>query len=282
MLTARKFFNTPRDEVTPAMEEAFFSTIMMRNRTYKTTFHNRFSDVNRLLVQQLSDQSPHALTVLDVGVSSGISTLELFDELSRAGYEARITGTDLFPSAYLVRVGVGKYALVDDEGFPLQFDIGGIGIKPWVVPGDYRNGKFLFRKLINLEFTRRVRRILEQPGDSRIQSVPLISPRLQSNGQIVVCRDDITKHNPAFDARFDLIRVANVMNRSYFSDEALRGIVRNLAKYLATGGGTLLVVRTHDDRANHGTLFRCIEGGRFTIAARFGAGSEVEGIVLEA
>lgn len=279
-LAARKFFDMPPDLLTAQMEQEFFTSIMGKNKTYKTTYHDRFSEIDQLLVRQVRAGTMRASHVLDVGVSSGISTLELFKALSADGSDVNLVATDVLIDADIVGVVPGCHALIDKSGFPLMFDVFGRGVKPWITAADYKNGKFVLRKLTNVLFTGIARRALNHPDDARVRHVQLITPRLSAERGIAVCHDDIAQYNARFAGRFDLIRAANILNKNYFENDTLIAMVGNLKRYLAGDGNCLLVVRTHQNSTNHGTLFRMSKGQRFEVVTRFGDGSEIEDIVL--
>lgn len=280
MLAAKTFFETPPEQLTPRMEEDFFTSLMTRNKTYKTTFHDRFADINLHLLEYLLHHGSPAPRVLDVGVSSGISTVELYDDLRQGGLEVEILATDILVDAFLVRVFPECHALVDPGGFPLRLDLPHVTMKPWVTRDDYYNGFFILRKFVNTLFTHRVHRILRNPGDARISEVKLVTPRVLAKAGITVCADDISRYNSAFEGRFDFIRVANVLNKGYFSPALLSTMIANIGRYLRKPYGSLFVVRTHEDRTNHGTLFRKGDNQHFEVVHRFGSGSEVEDLVL--
>ncbi|MEY2116018.1 MULTISPECIES: hypothetical protein [Rhodanobacter] len=279
MLSAKAFFETPSERLTPRMEEDFFTSLMTRNKTYKTTFHDRFFDINPYLQEYLLRRAPPALRILDVGVSSGISTVELYDDLSRGGREVEVVGTDILIDALLVKVFPGCHALVDSGGFPLRFDFPLVTMKPWVTRDDYYNGLFILRKFVNTLFTRRVHQILRNPHDVRICEVKLVTPRALAKAGITLHTDDISRYNSGFEGKFDFVRAANVLNSGYFPPAILSTMVANIGCYLNKPDGSLLVVRTHEDRASHGTLFRRGNGRHFEVVHRFGSGSEVEEIV---
>ncbi|HUY02149.1 MAG TPA: hypothetical protein VMV33_02590 [Rhodocyclaceae bacterium] len=279
MLAAKTFFETPPEQITPRMEEDFFTSLMTRNKTYKTTFHHRFSDINPYLLEYLLHHGPSAPRVLDVGVSSGISTAELYDDLRQGGLDVEILATDILIDAFLVRVFPKCHALVDPSGFPLRLDLPLATMKPWVTRDDYYSGLFILRKFVNTLFTHRAHRILRNPGDPRISEVKLVTPRALVKVDINVCTDDISRYNTALEARFDFVRAANVLNKGYFSPAVLSTMIANIGRYLQPHG-SLFVVRTHEDRANHGTLFRRGDSQHFEVVHRFGSGSEVEDLVL--
>lgn len=280
-LSARTFFATPAAQLTAEMERDFFTSLRTSNGTYKTTCRQRFAGTNPAIVQQLRSCRSRPVRVLDIGVSSGISTIELHDDLRAAGLDADVVATDILTDAFLVRAWPGCDVLVEENGFPLRFDLPGGSMKPWVVRGDYRNGFFVVRKSVNTVLAWRTRHILRDPGDARITRVKLVTPRLPGHAGIELCTDDMRRYNAAFAGRFDFVRAANVLNVGYFDPRVLASMVANVVRYLDGPGSCLFVARTHPDGSNHGTLFRLGDQRRFETVWKVGGGSEIEDIVLE-
>lgn len=283
MIPAHTFLGLRAEEIAPAAEEEFFASLRMRNGTYKTTFRNRFASIDRAIRELVDAGRIRVDSVLDVAISSGTSTLELYEALGAPERPIQIVATDVTLSARLVKVFPGCFTLADDTGFPLRHDLFGWSVKPWVSEADYRTGFFALRKAINIVFTRRARRLWRDGNSANVEAVELVTARLRAHGQIAVQRDDINVYNPEFAGRFDFIRAANILNRGYFTDSELRGAAENLRRYLVSGcGGALLVVRTHEDGSNHGTLFGVRAPGECDVVRRFGDGSEVEELMLAA
>ena len=65
------------------MERTFFKSITAANGTHKTTAPNRLADVDRAVCDRLAG-SP-AVYLLDVGLSYGVTTIELLDALEGRG-----------------------------------------------------------------------------------------------------------------------------------------------------------------------------------------------------
>ncbi len=110
--------------------------------------------------------------------------------------------------------------------------------------------------------------------------IKLVTHRLRGKKDIERVDDDITAPCPSqLRARFHVVRVANILNRDYFSSHQLGEIVGNLRDRLTGPGAFLLIVRT-ESKGNHGSIFRMDDRGSFEVLSRIGRGSEIEDIVL--
>jgi len=98
--------------------------------------------------------------------------------------------------------------------------------------------------------------------------------------KIQVREDDLLQKNPPeFVEKFDVIRAANIINRQYFSELALRRMIDNLRGRLRPNG-ILIICRTHDDNTNNGTIFRR-HGSNLQAVDRIGRGSEVAELAVQ-
>src|SRR5262245_42030916 len=84
----------------PNVEDRFFESVRLPNGTFKTTTRHRLDDLNALLLKTLRDEENSAARILDLGVSSGVSTIELADGLRVAGFASEVLGADLCVHAY--------------------------------------------------------------------------------------------------------------------------------------------------------------------------------------
>jgi hypothetical protein len=278
-LTASKFFSLPSDQITADIEAAFFLSLKTHNRTFKTTRSGRFSRIDEQMIEILKQSRTRIRDVLDVGVSSGITTIELDRALRAAGYTPRIVATDVVIDAFIVPVFPGCRALVDPCGNILQYELFDTAVRPWRRRLDWIDGMILIRHMLNrICGPRAMRSLAERNG---VRHVALISPQVSHRSSVRIVRDDILVPNPQFAGRFDLLRAANIVNRGYFSDDDIQRILANFRSYLAGSGACLLIIRTHGRLENHGTLFRLTQDGRLGVVARFGKGSEIENLVHE-
>jgi hypothetical protein len=280
-MTARAYFSTPSEKIAPKQEEAFFRSLKVRNRNTKQTGLGRLSPLNEALVRIVEASGRPLRRVLDVGVSSGVTTVDLHERLAAAGLSPEIVATDLSFDAAIVAVRPGCRALVDASGDVLQYDILGWAIHPWRRRLDYVSGMLFVRELLKRTVGRAAQNALAEGRRGDILPVKLVNPRLSNLPGVTVCEDDIFKENPSFRGRFDFIRAANVLNREYFEPSAIKSALRNLASYLAGSGALLAVGRTLRGEGQQATFFELdARTGRLTVLERIGQGSEIEDLVL--
>jgi hypothetical protein len=286
--TAREMYltaSTPSDDATQdALESKFFEWIKLRNGTYKYTYSRRLDDLNELVQELLPPARP--LKIMDVAVSSGVSTFEWTESLERAGIEHHMTAGDLTVNTFLLSVGKRLNVLVDNEGRPLQYDVFG-RVSPHPPGGRYRARYLLPLTLLKTALSKlfpRLRAACLESG-ARASSlgvschpIQLVSPRLKTTSHLDVIEDDILS-NTGLDKRFHVLRAANILNKIYFDEQTLRKMLLSLRRRLMTGG-LFIVCRTNERNQNNGTVFELNEGGRFETLARIGEGSEIEGLVL--
>jgi SAM-dependent methyltransferase len=276
-LTAGTFFSQTIGEFDPNNEAAFYGALKMRNGTFKLTRASRFSQIENDLGNIFAKKAGAISSVLDVGASTGITTLEFADFLKSKGSSAKITATDLFIDAHIVCLWKNFQILVDRKGWPLQYDVFGIAVRPWIRRLDYATLAFIPRMVAHAMFEKRAATLIAK-GQST--PVKLISKRLISRPEITFIENDIFQTTPELINQFDLIRAANILNKNYFSNQNLSKAIDNIRSYLRSTGGLLLVTRTNADQKNSGTLFELDAQKTFRVLARIGAGSEIEDLVL--
>ncbi|MET3722995.1 hypothetical protein [Sphingomonas trueperi] len=280
MQTASRFLSTDPARVSARSEAAFFGALKTANNTFKSTATGRLATIDQAIIRRLDAAGAQPRRVLDLGISSGVTTLELAQALWRSGRPVAVTGTDRSMTGYLVDLPWGCRALVEPGGHILQYDLRGVPLRPWNRRLDYVTGMALVRRLVDRQLAPRARARL---GVRRACSpVPLVSPRLARAGGVELVEDDIAVANCRFAGRFELIRAANILNRHYFSDAGLEAAVCNVRSYLAGAGSWLAVVRTHGGGDHRGTLFRMNDAGGLDPVERWGGGSEVEAEFLSA
>jgi hypothetical protein len=266
------------------LERSFFSNLILENGTFKTTNHRRLDDLNALALPFLPPERP--LRIMDVAVSSGVSTGEWIDSLQRNGIAHHMTAGDLVVDAFLVAVAPGLRVLVDKTGHALQIDVRGKAIRTPV------SRRHFARHPLAVLTTRLCAPLLRaaarhsigaglRPGSHRgmsIRPVKLVSTSLTRFPDIEIVEDDILANQQYRDC-FHALRAANILNRVYFDDATLRRMLCNLSARLLPGG-LLIVCRTDEAAVNNATVFRLNASRGLEVVARLNAGSEIEALAL--
>jgi hypothetical protein len=269
--TAFELYFGPK-AASPDVERVFFNSITLRNGTFKTTWHRRMDDLNALVQPLLPPQRP--LEIMDVAVSSGVSTAEWLESLQNAGIDCNMLAGDLVVDAYLITLG-GVRALTDRTGHVMQLDIGGRAVR---MPPPRRRDQILYAPLITL--MRAASRLCAGKGRLGIQCQPLklTSPSIARMTKLSAVEDDILLNN-SYRERFHVLRAANILNLAYFDAPTLERMVGNLGGRLVPGG-LFIVCRTDENGTNNATVFTLKEDGGFALTARLNQGSEITDLVL--
>lgn len=258
--TVKEFLSNP----TPEIEKNFFARVRLANKTFKTTEANRFDDLNRFTLPWVSSyESP---SLMDVAVSSGVSTAEWRSFLTNNGIQCTIVATDYLNEGQYFCFTRHFAFLTDDKRELLHLDFLGYGFAH-----DLRfhraNFHLLPIKWILVSFFKIF-------GHSKEPvTIQLTKPL---NGLQIVHDDLLAPTPPQWVAAFNVIRAANVLNRGYFRTPQLKTMLQNLFTRLKDGG-VLIVSRTIDSK-NHASILQKRSGG-FSILDRLGNGSEIDGLI---
>jgi hypothetical protein len=274
-----------------AKEDAFYTAIRTSNRIFKMTAHRRLDAMNDLLFEILDRRSLSGRTLMDIGIASGITTLEWLNAFEERGETVDMIATDLTINVYLANLGRHLRALLEPNGHILQIEVMGRGIGLWNQRHDVRTGRFIWKKaLLAL-----VRACLwwsgASPGDDRRRGrsgspsisgpYQLVTPRLRSHVRVRLLDDDILAATPPDRvAVADVIRLANIVQRSYFTEEHIRKIVRNVRER-CRGPGSLVVLCRNRSDGFEGSILRLTDDGKFAVEARLDSGSEAERFFTE-
>ncbi len=284
----------PSPEQIGIFEDVSF-TLRTSNGTFRTTFRNRFEDVDRVAVRLIGESYSRASSfkVQDRAVSHGLTSKEfaerVFEHFPNAAFEA----SDLVLGLVEVTVD-GEVFIAERNGTPLQY------IKaPFVVPLYHQDAK---RYPWNRWVARRARRRFDNlnlpPGwnatqstdpqhvpsqhgqDVQVRYIPFIHPEAvaltRTNPNFRFCERSV------FDAAAGscgVLRTMNIFNRDYFSERQLTEGASAAFQSLQPGG-LWIVGRTLEDQiTNHATFFRRGEQS-FEVLERIGKGSEIEPLAL--
>lgn len=216
-------------------DDEFFDFIRLPNGTFKTTRANRLRDVDERLIGLLKREVRH-YDLLDVAASSGTCTVELDAALTAGGIAHAICASDLTLQASCLSLPLGRILFCGKDHI-LQADFAGLAF-PNTPPSKLSGLVFLAaRGLIGL--ARRV-------GWSATP-VPLLSVAARrssisfSEGDVF---GEVYQTDPTL--RFDVIRAANILTSSYFTEAEIKRAVANLKERLRPEG-LLVLVRTENE-----------------------------------
>ena len=282
-----------------ALERQFFTRVALRNGTFKTTYPNRLDDINEAFLPHLVRLADRPIRIMDVGASSGISTIEWYAYLSRLGIDSDITGSDLTIHASLLtlRFTSKVAALLDRKGNIVHFDLFGIGWSPQSRRSPLQHHPFLrtfLKQQANRGLTALFRTATMIDGNPplakavgitplygfvlKYQPIALLSRSFANNDRLRMIEDDLlAENNSKLCHAFDVIRAANILNLVYFPVHLIGRILVTLKQRLKEGG-LLIVIRTGLSGENNASIFR-LSNNRFCVVDRFGDGSEIEPIV---
>lgn len=251
----------------PELDEESLSRHMTMMRVtdcvYKTTCGGRFADLDRITIELLDKNMEHVAH--DAAVSSGVTSLDLYDALEEAGIRADFHVSDKYSeftvsgkAIRVVRDMDGKFI----EGYAFS-----------ILADPRLSWKAAASKLLGS--------LLEKiPKSKNAETFYIYDRRLQSlikSGEVKHLRYDLLAGG--LKERFSFVRCMNALNRGNFSDDEIRAALRGLADSLVDGG-VLLVGRTEiESGENRATFFRKENGALKTIHETNG-GCEVKDLVM--
>jgi hypothetical protein len=263
---------TRDDEV--SLELSFFKSIALPNGTHKTTASARLADVDQLVCDCL--ESRRTIRLLDVGISSGVTTLDLLNRFESRGIQTSGVGVDICTRGLLASF-LGLDVLYDTHGNVLQV------ATPFFARGrPHRSQRSLRSKLLGFGMDVLESALVGKWLRSGPRSLPLdlVSPRLLARANFSVVEHDIALARPEWDHSFDLVRAANILNLDYFSQSHILMMVTQLVAWLKTGALLLICRTSPTDGSNHGSVYLKQESAPYLkLAHRIGAGSELDPVI---
>jgi hypothetical protein len=232
---------------TAEMEAAFFAGLRLPNGTFKTTSDRRLDDLNEHIARHLR---PGHVRAKDVAVSSGITTVEWYENLTARGFTCEMTATDIQVRARLIQCSGGLTVLTDPSEYVMEVDVCGFAFRPDQAG---RRERVLYGIPLRIATRPRLRAALTKTT----RDVDLVSPRLSRNPNIRVGEEDLDR---AIAGEWDVVRAANILNLGYFSEDVLERMVTNLARAVRPSG-LLAICRTLRGSGNHGSIFQRTDTG---------------------
>lgn len=240
----------------PDIEKQFFLHLRMRNGLFKATHPHRLDDTFEMLIFYVKKIQDQPIKILDVGCSTGITTIELHEALKANNIFCKTIGTDLMTKAIYVRRKDGRALLFDLNGQAIQVELGDWAMS-WTGPPrriDYLlKARKVFLSLMLTKYQSHTfwKAIKESTKGFDVRTLSLVASQANSVTDLLIEEEDVL--NPRLPGKFHLIRAANLLNRSALSDHDIKMIVNSIRSRLVEDG-LFFVVRTING-INKGTLY---------------------------
>ncbi len=260
----RFFWPDPRVLVDDDPDPALFRKVMSQvyiGGTIKITGTNRHPEVDDLLIRNVDLSSA---VIADIGASDGSTSLDLIAKLDNF---SAFTIADLHMSMTAVPTRRG-WAFFDPDGTCVM-----ISGRRWLAwPDQSALVRWLYARTIKTAATQRTAR-----GDHVLLLNPDVRKLMAIDSRITSKVHDVFTVWP--DPKPDVIKVANLLRRLYFSDEKLADGLRALTASVPEGGHLLIVdnPRTADPTPRGGLYRR--ENGRLVVAAQTSREPELSDLI---
>lgn len=261
-------------------EQDQFARIRLPDGIFKTTGAGRLADVDAATCAMLGP--PRVLEAIDIGASSGSTTLDLLSALRAIGHRPRIVLADVSIRARLLPLSRRHQVLVSPAGALLQHVIGGVSIRPWQRRLDFCTQYWIVSAIANARFRRSVAAGALRSGEGG-QDIWMVLPDIASEPAIGCAEADVFLPPTADETgRFDLVRAANLLIPGVFPEHRIARALDGLRKRLKGPGSLLVLARSPAPGApgcNRATIYRLDTSGRLDAVSRLGGGVDIEALV---
>lgn len=271
--------------------------IRMANGTWRDTFEGRHRSFDERLSHVVAQRRWPAgpLRVVDVGASSGATSVELYETLRRR-HAVDFVASDRWRDVFAFRwTRGGPTVVLDGDGNPIQWVAGrfvlpGQGEEPWLYPVNRRlRGRLAARWLAPSQalLARHDLGRLEDFASTTTEGVevtrlPLLAPAcLRCARERPDFRFEVADVLQPLPWRAHVLRAMNVLTPFHFGIADLRTAVGHCLDALAEGG---LLVLGRSPSEHPGDLRATIfarEGGELRVQTRTNGGCEIEDLVSE-
>ena len=241
--------------------EKIFSKLRVDN-TFKTTSYNRMNDVNKKLKSYIKKFFQKKIILCDIGVSSGQSTFELYNDLNKEKIQC-IYGFD--KQIYLKIYKIKKFIFLFSSKNTLlmvEYDKYCLRYRYFIIFKSIEKFLVYLLNLINIKY----------------QKSKVLIPNLDKIDKCKFFEQDIFDIKKKYSNLFDVVRVTNLLNYSYFSKTQLKMAILNINK-ISKENCIVLVNRTTNKKKNIASLFRK-KNGKFELLEDMNGGSEIKDLML--
>lgn len=257
--------------INPEMHSDFCRDILTLDMASKMTSLSRFKNLNDALLPFI--KTKRIISIHDVAVSNGITSLELYDFLKKNNIKFSLDISDKynFYHVYMVSNHI-QFFLDEDKNVSFVIFFG-------IYFNKSLSNFFFFSKYVTLIFT-----YLWSIYDyffaaiKKNITINLFYPSVWSlikSRKISYFRYDV--FNSVLKEKYDVVRCMNILILKYFSDSQIRVALHNLKESLRENG-LLIIGRTSLDGVNHVSIYKKKKGGMILVHV-LGEGSELNSYI---
>lgn len=221
-----------------SLDNSWIYNLRMPNGTFKTSAKHRL-DWSNYLISSYCLSGDKENCILDVAVSSGEATIDLYNYLSKQKIKFFLVATELYDELELSTFLGWQNVLVGlVSGQPVMYQIGKISVR--AKPTLY---ELIGLRLLVLIVSKILFIYFRKFYQHKI-TISLFSNRFRNSlswPNIEYINNDIMDLDIELVGRFNIIRVANILNPSYFSASQSVKILSNLFDYLCHNGTLFLI-----------------------------------------
>ena len=282
----------------PELYDEVVRRVKLPNGTWRQTASGRLAQLDEALLTLLERQKTPGtrLSVLDLAVSTGVTSVELFHKL-RARYDVEFTASDLFRDLYAVSSRRSRWAIVMDANLQeLQYVVG-----RFVLPAQLSESSLYPVNRMIKSLTRRLalpaarealrsaipaaaRSSFFEPcvvGDFEVRRLPFMSFEcLRLREQSTGFQFEVIDLCQPIAARADVVRAMNIVTPENFDPETARAAIANCIGAVRCGGMLLMGHSKGLASDNvHGTIYQVVNG-RVNIVQRLNGGCPFESLTV--
>lgn len=220
--------------------------------TFKTTYISRYINTINLLQSYCTTKTK----ILDIGASDGSASLSGIHGLSYSEYI--VSDKHLFLHSIKL---LGLYFIFTDR---LKFQMA------------FNSFFVLYRSSWLAWFFRLFDFLYYNKAKRNSKKVSLLRDEVIAIDNVSVLEFDMFRPK---NIQADVVIVANILNRSYFTDEALNSLVLYFLRDISRPGGIVALIDNRAEKGENSSILHN-DGHAFTLLERVGDGSDVEHIFL--
>ena len=237
-------------------------TLLRVDSTFKTTYENRMFDINKKLKTYLNKFFSKKVMICDFGISSGQSTFELFNNLGKSKIK-KIYGFDkqIYIRIYKFNKFIFLFSL-DKNLLMVEYDKYCLRYRYFLIFKNFDKIIFYLFGLMRKKF----------------KTSKVLVKDFKKKNIFKFIEQDIFNVKKKYYNLFDIVRVSNLLNYTYFSEIELNKAIFNINK-ISKENAIILISKTKENKKNVGSFF-IKKNGKLKFLEDYNGGSEIKELVL--